>query len=264
MSEQTLVIKLGYDGRAFNGFAAQPGMRTVAGSVESALEIILRRPVELTCAGRTDAGVHARGQYVSLPADSGELVNPVRLYRSLEAILPEDISPRALFAAQAGFSARFDARFRRYRYRICAGPRPVLMAGRCWWLKRPVDVAAMHEAAQALVGEHDFKSFCKAASAEGKPTCRFVRSCDVSRGAELGEDVVNIDVVGNAFLHSMVRTVAGTLVDVGQGRREPAWVAAVLAEKDRQAAGMCAPAEGLEFMDVEYNDGTLTLLYRPE
>jgi tRNA pseudouridine38-40 synthase len=264
MSEQTLVMQVGYDGLGFNGFAAQPGLRTVAGSIETALNIVLRRPVELTCAGRTDTGVHARRQYVSLPVDSEELANPMRLYRSLEALLPEDISPRAIFSAAPGFSARFDARFRRYRYRICTGPRPVLMASRCWWLKTPLDVEAMDEAAQELVGERDFKSFCKASSAEGKPTCRFVRECRVTRGRELGEDVVNIDIAGNAFLHSMVRTVAGTLVDVGQGRREPSWVADVLAEKDRQAAGMCAPAQGLEFMDVEYNDGTLTLLYRPE
>lgn len=252
--DATLVLKLGYRGADFCGFAAQPGRRTVAGEVVRSLETLLRREVDLTCAGRTDAGVHAIAQYVSVPVTADELALPVRrLMHGLSALLPDDISPAVLYHAPKGFSARFDARSRSYRYRIVAGEaRPVLAWGHAWWLRSDLDVAAMGEAASALVGEHDFKSFCKATSAEGKPTHRCVMRCDVSEQAECGERVICIDVVGNAFLHSMVRTIAGTLVEVGRGHRSPAWVGEALAACDRKAAGPCAPAKGLTFVGVDY------------
>ena len=252
--DATLVLKLGYRGADFCGFAAQPGRRTVAGEVVRSLETLLRREVDLTCAGRTDAGVHAIAQYVSVPVTADELALPVRrLMHGLSALLPDDISPAVLYHAPKGFSARFDARSRSYRYRIVAGEaRPVLAWDHAWWLRSDLDVAAMGEAASALVGEHDFKSFCKATSAEGKPTHRCVMRCDVSERAECGERVICIDVVGNAFLHSMVRTIAGTLVEVGRGHRSPAWVGEALAACDRKAAGPCAPAKGLTFVGVDY------------
>ena len=252
--DATLVLKLGYRGADFCGFAAQPGRRTVAGEVVRSLETLLRREVDLTCAGRTDAGVHAIAQYVSVPVTADELALPVRrLMHGLSALLPDDISPAVLYHAPKGFSARFDARSRSYRYRIVAGEaRPVLAWDHAWWLRSDLDVAAMGEAASALVGEHDFKSFCKATSAEGKPTHRCVMRCDVSEQAECGERVICIDVVGNAVLHSMVRTIAGTLVEVGRGHRSPAWVGEALAACDRKAAGPCAPAKGLTFVGVDY------------
>lgn len=252
--DATLVLKLGYRGADFCGFAAQPGRRTVAGEVVRSLETLLRREVDLTCAGRTDAGVHAIAQYVSVPVTADELALPVRrLMHGLSALLPDDISPAMLYHAPKGFSARFDARSRSYRYRIVAGEaRPVLAWDHAWWLRSDLDVAAMGEAASALVGEHDFKSFCKATSAEGKPTHRCVMRCDVSEQAECGERVICIDVVGNAFLHSMVRTIAGTLVEVGRGHRSPAWASEALAACDRKAAGPCAPAKGLTFVGVDY------------
>lgn len=252
--DATLVLKLGYRGADFCGFAAQPGRRTVAGEVVRSLETLLRREVDLTCAGRTDAGVHAIAQYVSVPVTADELALPVRrLMHGLSALLPDDISPAMLYHAPKGFSARFDARSRSYRYRIVAGEaRPVLAWDHAWWLRSDLGVAAMGEAASALVGEHDFKSFCKATSAEGKPTHRCVMRCDVSEQAECGERVICIDVVGNAFLHSMVRTIAGTLVEVGRGHRSPAWVGEALAACDRKAAGPCAPAKGLTFVGVDY------------
>ena len=252
--DATLVLKLGYRGADFCGFAAQPGRRTVAGEVVRSLETLLRREVDLTCAGRTDAGVHAIAQYVSVPVTADELALPVRrLMHGLSALLPDDISPAVLYHAPKGFSARFDARSRSYRYRIVAGEaRPVLAWDHAWWLRSDLDVAAMGEAASVLVGEHDFKSFCKATSAEGKPTHRCVMRCDVSEQAECGERVICIDVVGNAFLHSMVRTIAGTLVEVGRGHRSPAWVGEALAACDRKAAGPCAPANGLTFVGVDY------------
>ena len=260
MLDGTLVLKLGYRGAGFAGFAAQPTQRTVAGEITRALETLLRREVDLTCAGRTDAGVHAIAQYVSVPVTVEELALPARrLMHGLGALLPDDIAPLALYQAPAGFSARFDATSRSYRYRIVDGlARPVLAWDHAWWLKSTLDEAAMNEAAQALVGEHDFKSFCKATSAEGKPTHRYVSRVDVAREVECGESVVCVDVVGNAFLHSMVRTITGTLVEVGRGHRDALWVAEALGACDRKAAGPCAPAKGLTFVGVDYPQNLLT------
>lgn len=255
----TLVIRLGYRGAGFAGFAEQPGVRTVAGELRRALETALRRPCELTCAGRTDAGVHAIAQYVSVPVTDEELGLPgTRLMRSLVALTPDDLSVGALLRAPAGFSARFDAVSRSYRYRIAASDaRPVLAWDHAWWYRGRLDVEAMSEAARLLVGEHDFKSFCKASSAIDKPTCRYVGELAVREVCEAGEELVAIDVTGNAFLHNMVRTIAGTLVEVGRGHRRPEWVGEVLAACDRTAAGPCAPAKGLTFVGVEYPEPTL-------
>lgn len=262
-----LVLKVAYDGTEFSGFAAQERqthVRTVAGELARALGTLLRREVDLTCAGRTDAGVHARAQHVSVPMTPEESasLSGERLLRSLGAVLPGDVRVGAVYRADAGFSARFDARARRYRYRIVAGPVGALFNAQwSWWLRcrsaSDLDVAAMDEAARCLVGEHDFKSFCKTASAQGKPTCRFVESVGFEEEEAMGERMLVLDVVGNAFLHSMVRTIVGTLVEVGLGRRDPAWVADALAARDRRAAGPCAPACGLTFWDVRYDGGAL-------
>lgn len=255
----TLVIKLGYRGEGFCGFAEQPAQRTVAGELRRALETTLRRPCELTCAGRTDAGVHAIAQYVSVPVTESELMLPgARLMRSLVALTPDDLSIGARFRAQPSFSARFDALSRSYRYRICAGDvRPVLAWDHAWWYKGQLNVEAMNEASKLLLGEHDFKSFCKATSAVDKPTCRYVGALDVRALEEAGENLVAIDITGNAFLHNMVRTIAGSLVEVGRGHRRPEWMSEVLAACDRRSAGPCAPAKGLTFVRVEYPAGAL-------
>lgn len=259
--DATLVLKLGYRGESFAGFAAQPGQRTVAGELTRAFETLLHREIALTCAGRTDAGVHAIAQYVSVPVTAQEAERSGSTFlRSLAALTPDDISPAELYLAPKGFSVRFDAQMRSYRYRIVAGPaRPIMAWGHAWWLRGALDVAAMNAAAQVLVGEHDFKSFCKAVSAEGKSTTRYLKSVEVSLQEECGEQVVCIDVVGNAFLHSMVRTIAGTLVEVGRAHHDASWVASALAACDRKAAGPCAPAKGLTFTSVTYPQGLLRL-----
>lgn len=260
--EATIVLRLGYSGGAYSGFAEQKqdSVRTVAGELRRALETFLRREVDLTCAGRTDAGVHALSQYVSFPALKEELDIPARRWlRAMDALLPRDIAVQEVFHAAKDFSARFDALSRTYVYRIADRPnRPVLTRDHVWWQRLPLDDAAMARAAQHLVGEHDFKSFCKAASAEGKPTCRNVMSVGFERTVELGEEVLAFTITGNAFLHSMVRTIVGTLVEVGAHRRGEAWVAEVLAACDRSSAGSTAPADGLVFMDVAYPEGALT------
>ncbi|WP_102372524.1 tRNA pseudouridine(38-40) synthase TruA [Enorma phocaeensis] len=260
--EGTIVLRVAYAGGAYSGFAEQPqpGVRTIAGELRRALETFLRRGVELTCAGRTDAGVHALSQYVSFSAEAAELKIPARRWlRAMDALLPRDIAVNAVFHAAPGFSARFDAEARTYVYRIADRPeRPVLTRDRVWWLRTPLDDGAMREAMGCLVGEHDFKSFCKAASAVGKPTCRNVMEVGFSRARELDEELLEFTITGNAFLHSMVRTIVGTLAEVGQGRREPGWVAEALAACDRAAAGPTAPADGLVFRAVRYPEGSLT------
>ena len=258
-SEATLVIKLGYRGAAFCGFAEQPAQRSVAGDLRRALETVLRREVELTCAGRTDAGVHAQAQYVSLPIYDADLsLSGEKLVRSLTALTDDDISIRQLFRASQGFSARFDAQARSYRYRICAdSARPMLGWDHVWWYNGHLDADLMDKAAQALVGEHDFKSFCKAISAEGKPTHRFVERLSVEEIEEAGEKLIAVDITGNAFLHNMVRTIVGTLVEIGRGHRPVEWIDEVLAAKNRIAAGSCAPAQGLTFVNVCYPEGIL-------
>ena len=255
-ARHTIALTVAYDGAPFCGFARQPGQLTVQGSIEQALSILFRREVPTVCAGRTDAGVHARGQVVSFDVSDEEMASRTAhsLKRSLNALVDDRISVAAVQEAPAGFSARFDAVEREYRYFICtAEARPVLLAGRVWHLPKPLDVDAMRQGAAHLIGEHDFKSFCMAVSAEGKPTFRNVSSIDVERIELFGQqDVVCIRVVGNAFLHSMVRTIVGTLAMVGRGQRPPEWVAEVLAARDRRAAGENAPAEGLVFWQVRY------------
>lgn len=260
--EATLVLRVAYDGSAYSGFAEQPGQTTVAGELRRAIETLLRRSIDLTCAGRTDAGVHAVAQYVSFPVMASELALTRRRWlRAMDALLPKDIAVNEVYTARKGFSARFDACSRTYTYRIAArDARPVLSRGAVWWTRYPLDVQAMAQACPALMGEQDFKSFCKVASAVGKPTHRCVMRAEFGHEVVFGEEVLTFTIEGNAFLHSMVRTIVGTLVEIGSHRREPSWMREVIDACDRQAAGPTAPACGLTFMGVAYEPGELTVL----
>jgi len=254
MAGHTLVLTVSYDGAPFRGFARQPGLPTVQGRVEEALGTILRHDVQTVGAGRTDTGVHALGQVMSFDA-TGDEPAPHDLLRSLNAIAGPDVVVTGVRIAPAGFSARFDAETREYRYRIVPGPVPPLfLRPTSWWVKHALDLEAMREAARALIGEHDFASFCVAESAEGKNTVRTLESVEVYPEEQLGEHSVVVRVVGNAFLHSMVRVIVGTLAEVGHGRRSAAWVAQVIESRDRTAAGPTAPPEGLTLWHVCYAD----------
>ena len=248
-----LAITVAYRGAGFAGFARQPGQRTVQGCLENALGIIVRREIDIAVAGRTDAGVHALGQVVSFAATGCE-PGDAALMRSLNALAGEGIAVRGLRRARAGFSARFDAVSREYRYRIATGTVPPLFLGDVAWWTRGLDVEAMREGAAHLAGEHDFRSFCVTDSAVGKRTFRRVDEIEVYEEEQLGERHIVVRVVGNAFLHSMVRVIVGTLVEVGAGRRDPSWVADALAACQRSAAGQTAPALGLTLWKVEYPD----------
>lgn len=248
----TTVLTLGYDGSQFHGFARQEGLPTVQGTLEDALRTALRRDVEIVGAGRTDTGVHALGQVVSFPAAPGD-PDEGALLRSLNALAGPGIAASEVRRAHEGFSARYDALSREYRYLLVPGAVPPLaLRGRAWWVKGDLDLEAMRLGAEHLVGEHDFKSFCVAESADGKRTVRGIARLSIEPACELGESCVEIRVVGRSFLHSMVRIVVGTLVEVGRGRRDPDWVADALSARSRAAAGPTAPPEGLTLWHVAY------------
>lgn len=263
----SLVLRVAYDGSGYSGFAIQEKqthVKTVAGELRRALEVLLKHPVSLTCSGRTDAGVHALRQFVSIPLAEGELdtVQNMRVLRAMSALLPEDIRVSGVYRASPCFSARFSAEARVYRYRLFLNGVPALFNGKwSWWVKvqdlRLFSVDSMFDASRCLIGEHDFASFCKSESAVGKPTCRFVESIDFQEERCLGESLLSVQITGNAFLHSMVRTIIGTLVEVGYGRRDPSWVSDVLLACDRRCAGPTAPACGLTLWDVRYPEGSL-------
>jgi len=249
-----VALTVAYDGAPFAGFARQPGLDTVQGRLEAALATALRRDVETVGAGRTDAGVHALGQVVSFDA-AVDARESQRLRRSLDALSGEGIVVREVRHARPGFSARFDAMAREYRYRIVAGPVPPLFLARfAYHAAADLDLSAMRAAASLLVGEHDFRSFCVTESALGKPTVRRVDTLEIAEEVHLGEPCITVRVVGNAFLHSMVRVIVGTLVEVGCGRRDAEWVRSALEACDRSAAGPTAPPHGLVLHEVSYPD----------
>ncbi len=248
----TIAMVVSYNGAGLSGFARQPDLETVQGRLEQALGTVLRRDVEITGAGRTDAGVHALGQVVSFEA-SGDEPSPDALIRSVNALAGPGIVVTGIQRAPAGFSARFDAVAREYRYRFVPGPvPPVFLSPYAWWIKHKLDLHMMREACAALVGEHDFASFCVSESAREGSTVRALELVSIEPDMVLGEHSVVLRVVGNAFLHSMVRVIAGTLAEVGVGRREPGWVADVLEARSRAAAGPTAPPNGLTLWHVSY------------
>lgn len=255
----SLAMRLSYLGTPFCGFARQPGKLTVQGEIEKALSIIFRRDIETVCAGRTDSGVHAREQVVSFELTREELEgrNLGALSRSINALTHDGIASRELVIAPSGFSARFDAQYREYRYRLYRGScSPLLSANFTWDMgySGTLDIDAMKLAAKYLVGEHDFKSFCVSASAQGRNTIREVLDLQIYEEDLLGEPGVVVKIVGKAFLHSMVRIIVGTIAEIACGRKAPEWLAEVLEAKDRSRAGQTAPAHGLIFWHVDYAD----------
>lgn len=246
------VLTIAYDGAAFHGFARQDGLPTVQGRLEDALRIVLRREVTTIGAGRTDAGVHALGQVVSFDAaDKDPDVHA--LLRSIGSLAGPEIVVTGVRSAEPGFSARHSALAREYRYRLVPGPVPPLfLRGVAWWVKGPLDLAAMREGASHLLGQHDFRSFCVASTTAGKRTVREIEVLEIEPSRELGEHCVNVRIVGRSFLHSMVRIVVGSLVEVGRARRDPSWVAEALAAGDRTSAGPTAPPEGLTLWHVTF------------
>ncbi|HET9692344.1 MAG TPA: tRNA pseudouridine(38-40) synthase TruA [Acidimicrobiales bacterium] len=241
-------MTVAYDGGGFHGFAAQPGQRTVAGVLAAALERHLRHAVDLTCAGRTDAGVHAWGQVVSF--DARDDVDPAAMARAVTKALKPAVVVRSAERAPAGFDARFDATGRRYRYtvlnRSVADP---FLAATSWHVERPLDLPAMRLACDPLHGEHDFASFCRRPPQAGGSTVRVVRHAGWS---DLGDGVLRFEIAASSFCQQMVRSVVGLLVDVGTGKRRAGEVSGVIRAATRSAAGQIAPPQGLCLWSVDY------------
>ncbi len=247
--ERTARLILAYDGTEFAGWQLQPRQRTVQGVLEDALEELLGRAVRVTAAGRTDSGVHAQGQVVSVPLLEGERLPLSAFTKGLNGILPDDVAVQDAVFAEHGFDARRAARGKLYRYRIRNGPsRSPLHRRTHWEIFRPLDLGSMAEAARALIGEHDFAAF-RAADCPAKTTVRRLDRAELS-GKPGGE--IAFEVRGTAFLKHMVRNLVGTLVDVGRGKRAAADMARLFAGRDRREAGPTAPAHGLTLVEVYY------------
>ncbi|MFT3661359.1 MAG: tRNA pseudouridine(38-40) synthase TruA [Gordonia sp. (in: high G+C Gram-positive bacteria)] len=250
-----LRLLIGYDGTEFSGWAAQPGRRTVCETLETTLATVLRVPIRLTVAGRTDAGVHATGQvaHCDVPASALDTRSiggdPARLVRRLAKMLPDDVRVKAIDAVPAEFDARFSALARRYEYRLTDaawGPEPVSARRTADWT-RPLDLAAMNDASARLLGLNDFAAFCR--FREGSTTIRELQEFSWRRD----DDGVLIGrVKADAFCWSMVRSLVGAVASVGDGRRSPEWCAALLDERARSPQVPVAQARGLALAQVYY------------
>ena len=243
-------LVVAYDGTNFSGFAhqpAQPHVRTVGGLLAGAIAKFLRHDVQLACAGRTDAGVHAWGQVVSFPSEPG--LDPWRLQTAITSMLGPEVVIRAAELVEPRFDARHSARWRSYRYTILNRLVPDPFRDRfTWWVPDPLDLRALRLAADPFVGEHDFASFCRKGGS-GSSTARRVSE---SRWVDEGDGVLRYEIRSNAFCWQMVRSLVGTLVDAGLGRLRPGDMMAILGAANREAAGQVAPPRGLCLWEVGY------------
>lgn len=245
-----LRLDLAYDGTPFRGFARQPGVRTVQGDIEAALEQIFERPVNIDGAGRTDAGVHALGQVMSL-AEAPDGLDLTLLRNSLNSMCGPSISVTRVTAAPEGFHARFSARSRAYVYAIYLGDVPdPFLTSTTWHMRGDLDPDAMNEASGHLLGEHDFSSFGRVVDPQGTA----IRNLVELRCRRDG-NMVRVKVRATAFIQQMVRSLVGTLVQVGAGKRAPREMVEVLDARDRGLAGPVAPPHGLCLVSVEYDEG---------
>lgn len=269
-------LDLAYDGGPFSGWAVQPGLRTVQGVLEQALELLIRRPVRVTVAGRTDAGVHARGQVVHLDLTKAEwfglnrgagLDPAVALLRRLRGALSRGLGDLAgaiqvhrVSVAPEGFDARFSALWRRYSYRIADGPALWDPLGRSitLWHKEPLDTGLLNAGAGLLLGLQDFRSYCK--PREGSTTIRDLQRFEFSRGAD---GVIVATVQADAFCHNMVRSLVGSALYVGAGRETPEWLHERLLARQRDARSVLAAPHPLVLEEVAYPSGA-GLLARAE
>lgn len=226
-----------YDGTDFAGFQVQPGRRTVQGEIEAALSRIAGGPlIRIQAAGRTDAGVHAQGQVIAFDWPEGGL-GPDRLARAVDALLPHDVALLGLRRVSAGWRPRTAARYRDYRYTVWNGPRSPLRERTSLWVRDPLDVGAMADAAQVLVGRHDFSAF----GGSDRQPIRTLHEVRIRRAGR----TVTIDVRGQAFLRQMVRSLVAALLRVGRGEATVADLSAALAGSGRAFSGAVAPAHGL-------------------
>jgi tRNA pseudouridine38-40 synthase len=241
-----------YDGGGFHGFAANPGVKTVAGTLATTFGRVLGHPVRLTCAGRTDAGVHGWGQVISFDVrDRDDGVDLEALQRKVNRVCGPQVVVRELTVAPEGFDARRSALARHYRYTIVNRPVPdPFRASTAWYVDQPLDLSAMRLACDPLIGEHDFSAFCRVP--RGVDTFTMVRRVLYASWVDLGDGLLRFDIGASSFCQQMVRSVVGLLTDVGRGKRTAGEVLAVLRSGDRSQGANIAPAHGLCLWQVDY------------
>ena len=245
---ERVACRIEYDGTRYSGWQAQPHLPvdTVQEKLEEALAAVAVAPIRVQCAGRTDTGVHGHAQIVHF--DPPVARSSKSWVMGANANLPVDIRVHWAVVVPGEFHARFSALSRRYRYIIANTPvRPALLNGKITWQRRPLDADLMHSAAQCLLGERDFSAF-RAASCQSRTAMRNVHSLQVTRRGEM----IVIDIQANAFLHHMVRNIAGSLMAVGSGRQSVSWLSKIMEGRDRTLAAETAPADGLYLVKVEY------------
>jgi tRNA pseudouridine38-40 synthase len=248
----TFRLTIEYDGSCFSGWQVQPEVKTVQGALEDALATMLRKPVRIQGAGRTDAGVHALGQVGSFQVDTD--LSPERLQKGLTALAGPDIAIVDAAIAPDGFNARFDSNGKHYRYRILSRKVPSpLLRRTSYFVPRSLDVEAMGRAAEKLVGEHDFKGF-RAADCEREKTICTISDVTIETDPR---GILSIHVKGVAFLKYMVRVIAGTLIEIGRNKSDPEIVTEIFQTGDRTLAGPTAPSHGLTLVEVFFPDGWL-------
>ncbi len=248
-----IAVGIEYDGTAYSGWQRQRSGVGIQQRVEDAVAAVADEPVDVVCAGRTDAGVHASGQVAHFDTSAERSERGWLL--GVNSNLPDDINLTWVRPVPDDFHARFSATARSYRYRILNRlVRSALERHRAWWVHQSLDADAMHEAAQALIGEHDFSAF-RAAGCQASTARREVTAISVVRNG----DWLTLDVTANAFLQHMVRNITGTLVRIGAGEEPVAWAGDVLAGRDRTRGGIAAPPHGLTLVRVTYPDNVLTI-----
>lgn len=245
-------LVVAYDGSGYHGFAVNAGVRTVGGVLTAAIGTVLRRDVVLTCAGRTDKGVHARAQVVTFDVEAGT-ADLGRLAKALNTMCGPTIAVTDAAIVPGDFDARFSATARRYRYRIVNRPAPdPFQAHLAWHVPDPMSLASLQLACDPFVGEHDFAAFCRRPKRRDGEEASLVRRVTDAVWHDDGDGNLRFEIEASSFCHQMVRSVVGTMVEVGRGRRHPGDLLDVIRSGDRNRAGDLAPPQGLTLWAVRY------------
>lgn len=245
-------LVVAYDGAPFHGFARNEGVRTVGGDLTDAIARVIGSPVELTCAGRTDKGVHARAQVVTFDAPVGS-VDLVGLTRSLNKLCAPAVAVWGAQVVDSSFDARFSATARRYRYLIHNSPTPdPFTADSAWHVDEPLRLPVMILGCDALIGQHDFAAFCRRPKRSDGEVASLVRRVSEATWHDDGDGRLRFEIEASSFCHQMVRSIVGTLVDVGRGRIRPGDLLGIMRSEDRNRAGDLAPPHGLTLWTVRY------------
>lgn len=247
--DKNIRLTIEYDGTHYHGWQIQPNGPSIQETIEAAIQTMTHQKIRLTGSGRTDAGVHALGQVANFICDTA--LSPLQFHKGLNSILPDDIVIRQCEAVPLQFHARYDAKCKLYRYTILNRPIPSAMEHRyAWWIRSPLNISAMQQAANHLMGRHDFKAF----EGAGSPRSHTVRHITCARFQEQSTGKIQFEIKADGFLRYMVRNIMGTLVAVGRNKITPHRFQEIMTSRDRNQAAATAPPQGLCLVHVEYAD----------